>query len=83
VTAVDVVRPHLPQRPDAGVPRIADTLLRATVLGSLHRPKRAKVVIAPEVGDIGLLEFTALDQVIESGRAAARSALAEGIDALP
>jgi predicted acylesterase/phospholipase RssA len=36
----------------------------------------ARVVIAPELGDIGLFDFRRLDELVERGRAAGRAALA-------
>jgi NTE family protein len=83
VVAVDVVR-----RLDAvdasatpKLPSIMETMTRATVLGSVERAERnralAALVISPDVQDVGLREFAALDRAVTAGRAAAEKALAE------
>jgi predicted acylesterase/phospholipase RssA/CRP-like cAMP-binding protein len=85
VVAIDVVR-----RLEAGVesetprlPSIMETMTRATVLGSVERAEQnrslAALVISPEVQDIGLREFAALDLAIAAGRAAAEAAIADGL----
>jgi predicted acylesterase/phospholipase RssA len=82
IIAVDVVR-RVVERAQGAVPTIVDTLARATVLGSLQRAESnrslAQAVISPDIADIGLLEFKALDRAVEAGRRAARNALAEGL----
>ena len=59
-----------------------ETLSRATVLGSVERAERnrdlALLVLSPEVQDIPLRDFRALDRAIEAGRAATRRALDDG-----
>jgi len=81
--AVDVVRrlePPVEDRP--ALPSIMETLSRATVLGSVERAERnrelALLVITPEVQDIPLRDFRALDRAVEAGRAATRAALDAG-----
>jgi NTE family protein len=80
ILAVDVVR-RLEASSDIDVPlpSIMETMSRATVLGSVERAERnrelALLVIAPEVQDIPLRDFRALDRAIEAGREAARRAL--------
>lgn len=83
ILAVDVIR-----RVDAGgpaepeLPSIVETLSRATVLGSVERAEAnrglAVLVVMPDVQDVALREFRALDRAIEAGRRAAREALAAG-----
>jgi NTE family protein len=64
------------------LPSIMETLSRATVLGSVERAERnrdlALLVLTPEVQDIPLRDFGALDRAIEAGRATTRRALDEG-----
>ncbi|MEY2431184.1 MAG: hypothetical protein QOC92_909 [Acidimicrobiaceae bacterium] len=63
-------------------PNIGETLAGAVTLGSRRRADenagRAAVVIRPEVGDAGLLEFTQLDRLYELGRRCALEALEAG-----
>ncbi len=83
IVAVDVVRrlgadsTEIPR-----LPSIMETMTRATMLGSVERAERnrelATIVISPEVQDIGLREFKALDRAVAAGREAAVAALAEG-----
>ncbi|MCZ7588445.1 MAG: patatin-like phospholipase family protein [Gaiella sp.] len=83
IVAVDVVR-RLEASADAtpALPSIMETLSRATVLGSVERAERnrdlALLVITPDVQDIPLREFGALDLAIEAGREATRRALESG-----
>lgn len=83
IVAVDVVRRLESQPGDTvRIPSIMETMTRATVLGSVERAERnrrlATLMISPEVQDIGLREFKALDRAIAAGYAAATTALAEG-----
>ncbi len=83
IVAIDVVRRLEPEEGDeALLPSIMETLSRATVLGSVERAERnrdlALLVISPEVQDIPLRDFRALDRAVAAGRAAARQALDEG-----
>ena len=87
VIAIDVVR-RLELEDGAEtppLPSIMETMTRATVLGSVERAERnrslAALVISPEVQDVGLREFAALDRAVAAGRAAAEAALADS-DAL-
>jgi predicted acylesterase/phospholipase RssA len=83
IVAVDVVRrlePSAEQEP--ALPSIMETLSRATVLGSVERAERnrdlALLVLSPEVQDIPLRDFGALDRAVEAGRAATRRVLDDG-----
>ena len=88
VIAVDVAR-RLELEADADappLPSIMETMTRATVLGSVERAERnrtlAAVMISPDVQDVGLREFAALDRAVAAGRAAAEAALADAAAAL-
>lgn len=84
IVAVDVIRrldgPDTSVAPS--VPSIAETLSRATVLGSVERAERnrslADLVVTPDVQDVALREFSALDRAADAGRDAMRAALAAG-----
>jgi NTE family protein len=60
-------------------PGLRETLFRAVVLGSRDTTEAAKryadLVISPQTGSIGLIEFDKLDRARELGRSAARAAL--------
>lgn len=62
------------------LPSLVDTLVRSTVIGSQRRAERnraaAAVVIAPDLHDVGLLEWKRIDAIIERGYTAASAALA-------
>jgi predicted acylesterase/phospholipase RssA len=62
------------------VPPLLDTLSRATVLGSWQKTESnrdlADLVIAPNLHEVGLLDFRRLDHMVEVGRRAAQEALA-------
>ena len=83
VVAIDVIR-----RPDAtggdspALPTITETLARATVLASVERAERnrelALLVVTPDVQQIGLREWSALDRAVEAGRLAATHTLETG-----
>jgi NTE family protein len=88
IVAIDVVR-RLDETGDAetALPSIAETLARATVLGSVERAESnralALVLVTPEVQAIGLREWSALTAAIDAGRRATEQALeAGGADAL-
>jgi predicted acylesterase/phospholipase RssA len=78
VIAVDVMT-RLPLGTATRLPSIVETLARATVIGSHSqadaRLSGADLVIAPDVGRVGLLEFDRFDELVEAGRRAAREAL--------
>jgi predicted acylesterase/phospholipase RssA len=83
IVAVDVVRRLEPSAgAEPALPSIMETLSRATVLGSVERAERnrdlALLVLSPDVQDIPLRDFRALDTAIEAGRAATRRALDDG-----
>ena len=88
VIAIDVVRRLELENGSVApqLPSIMETMTRATVLGSVERAERnralAALVISPDVQDVGLREFSALDRAIAAGRAAAEAALADGDEAL-
>jgi predicted acylesterase/phospholipase RssA len=83
VVAIDVVRrlelEHQSETPP--LPSIMETMTRATVLGSVERAERnrslATLVISPDVQDVGLGVFTALDRAVAAGYAAAEAALTD------
>ncbi len=83
VLAVDVIRrvTHAGEGEPA-VPSIMETLSRATVLGSVERAEAnrslATMVVTPDVQDVPLRDFRALDRAIEAGRRAAAVALEAG-----
>ena len=64
------------------MPSITETLARATVLGSVERAERnrdlARLLITPDVQDVALREWSALDRAVEAGRRAAEHALEDG-----
>ena len=84
IVAVDVIR-RLDEF-DASVapplPSITETLSRATVLGSVERAERnrklAAVVVTPDVQDVALREFSALDRAADTGYETMRDALESG-----
>jgi predicted acylesterase/phospholipase RssA/CRP-like cAMP-binding protein len=84
VVALDVIR-RLELHGDGEeppLPSITETLARATVLGSVERAERnralARLVITPDVQDVPLREWSALDRAVEAGRRAAEESLAQG-----
>lgn len=66
---------------DSVLPGLVDTLARSTVLGSTRRAEAnraaAALVINPELGDVGLLEWRRIDAIVERGYTAATAALAD------
>ena len=84
IVAVDVVRrlEELDASVTPSVPSITETLSRATVLGSVERAERnralADLVVTPDVQDVALREFSALDRAADAGHAAMRFALESG-----
>lgn len=84
IVAVDVIRrakatygTALPE-----LPSITETLSRATVLGSVERAESnrrlADLVVTPDVQDVAMREFSALDRAAEAGRQAMADALDAG-----
>jgi NTE family protein len=61
------------------VPALAETLTRATVIGSwrvaVENRARADVVITPAVEDTGILDFRRFDSIVEIGRTATQESL--------
>lgn len=66
---------------DDVLPSLVDTLARSTVIGSQRRADAnraaAQMVIAPDLQDVGLLEWKRIDAIIDRGYAAASAALSE------
>jgi predicted acylesterase/phospholipase RssA len=84
IVAIDVIR-RLEEAEDAvspPVPSIMETLSRATVLGSVERAERnrqlADLVVTPDVQDVALREFTALERASAAGYEAMTAVLARG-----
>jgi predicted acylesterase/phospholipase RssA/CRP-like cAMP-binding protein len=84
IVAVDVIRriDDVDESVSPPLPSIMETLSRATVLGSVERAERnrrlADLVVTPDVQDVALREFSALERAADAGRAAMRDALAGG-----
>ena len=83
ILAVDVIRRlDLGDDGEPPLPTIAETLARATVLGSVERAERnrrlALVLVTPEVDAIGLRQWSAIHAAVEAGRRAATQTLEEG-----
>jgi NTE family protein len=83
IVAVDVIRRlELGDDGEPPLPTIAETLARATVLGSVERAERnrrlALVLVAPEVDAIGLRQWSAIQSAVEAGRRAATQTLDDG-----
>jgi predicted acylesterase/phospholipase RssA/CRP-like cAMP-binding protein len=84
IVAVDVIRrvDEVGESDTPPLPSIMETLSRATVLGSVERAERnrrlADVVVTPDVQDVALREFSALERAADAGRDATRAALEEG-----
>lgn len=84
IVAVDVIRRLDEAENDASpqLPSIMETLSRATVLGSVERAERnrrlADLVVTPDVQDVAMREFSALDRAADAGRAAMQAALEGG-----
>jgi predicted acylesterase/phospholipase RssA/CRP-like cAMP-binding protein len=84
IVAVDVIRrlEDVDAAKSPPLPSIMETLSRATVLGSVERAERnrrlADLVVTPDVQDVALREFSALDRAADTGREAMRAALEAG-----
>jgi predicted acylesterase/phospholipase RssA len=83
ILAVDVIRRlDEPSAEEPPLPTITETLARATVLGSVERAERnralARLLVTPDVQEIGLREWSALNRAVEAGRHAATKALEAG-----
>jgi NTE family protein len=84
IVAVDVIRrlDELDASIAPALPSITETLSRATVLGSVERAERnrklADLVVTPDVQDVALREFSALDRAAAVGREATLAALEAG-----
>jgi predicted acylesterase/phospholipase RssA len=74
------LREDWPWNDDAPMPTIGETITRLVLLGSVDTAEAARrhadLVILPEDDGVGLFEFHMLDTMRESGRRAARQALA-------
>jgi predicted acylesterase/phospholipase RssA/CRP-like cAMP-binding protein len=84
IVAVDVIR-RLDEVDGATappLPSIMETLSRATVLGSVERAERnrrlADLLVTPDVQDVAMREFSALDRAADAGREAMQAALENG-----
>ncbi|HJR95612.1 MAG TPA: patatin-like phospholipase family protein [Gaiellaceae bacterium] len=81
IVAVDVIRrlDELDTSVAPALPSITETLSRATVLGSVERAERnrklADLVVTPDVQDVALREFSALERAASAGHAAMLAAL--------
>jgi NTE family protein len=84
IVAVDVIRrlDELDSSVAPALPSITETLSRATVLGSVERAERnrslADLVVTPDVQNVALREFAALDRAADAGHEAMRASLAAG-----
>jgi predicted acylesterase/phospholipase RssA len=84
IVAVDVIRrvDEVGESDTPPLPSIMETLSRATVLGSVERAERnrrlADVVVTPDVQDVALREFSALERAADAGRDATRATLEAG-----
>jgi predicted acylesterase/phospholipase RssA len=80
VIAVDVTAQFGGPSGGAQRPRLKEVLVRAISLGGVDAVNAARrdadLLIEPQVGDVGMLDFRKLDRVVEAGRRAAREALA-------
>jgi predicted acylesterase/phospholipase RssA len=79
IVAVDVTGPfNVSTAPGAPLPGLKETLVRALAVGSVHAVEdareRADVLVCPDVAEVGMIEWDALDRVVEAGRAAGREA---------
>lgn len=81
VIAVDVMRRWGDALGDR-LPTLREVLACTTQLGSAHvsaaNRQLADLVIAPDLRDVGLMDWGTIDSVVERGRSAAEKALAEG-----
>lgn len=79
VIGVDVMG-RFAAAPDGRLPRLVDTLARATTLGSWRSlaasRNDAELVITPALAGVGLTDFDQLDRAVALGRQAALEALA-------
>jgi NTE family protein len=67
--------------PGRPLPGLKETLIRSIGIGSgeaiAAARKQADLLIAPDTGVVGMLDFAQLDRMVEAGREAAAAALAE------
>lgn len=79
VVAVSVMSKAIAERGANRLPNIAETVARSMVVGSARLAAEnrglASLVITPEFGDTGMLEFARLDEMVDAGRRAALAAL--------
>jgi predicted acylesterase/phospholipase RssA/CRP-like cAMP-binding protein len=84
IVAIDVIRrlEDVEASVAPNLPSIMETLSRATVLGSVERAERnrrlADLVVTPDVQDVALREFSALERAAAAGYAATRTLLEDG-----
>jgi NTE family protein len=84
IVAVDVIRrlEEMDESALPALPSITETLSRATVLGSVERAESnrrlADLVVMPDVQDVAMREFSALERAADAGRRAMADALDAG-----
>jgi NTE family protein len=84
IVAVDVIRrlDEVASDTSPQLPSTMETLSRATVLGSVERAEQnrrlADLLVTPDVQDVAMREFAALDRAADAGREAMRVALESG-----
>ncbi len=84
IVAVDVIRrlDEVEGGTAPPLPSIMETLSRATVLGSVERAERnrglADLLVTPDVQDVAMREFSALDRAADAGRDEMRTTLESG-----
>jgi NTE family protein len=84
IIAVDVIRrlDEVEESASPPVPSIMETLSRATVLGSVERAESnrrlADLLVTPNVQDVAMREFSALDRAADAGREEMRRVLESG-----
>jgi NTE family protein/lysophospholipid hydrolase len=78
----DIIRSRvMPHREPLHTPTILDILMRTTMLSSVHKAgeiqRDADLYLRPPVGDFGLLEVTAMDQIVRVGYKYAKTKIEE------
>ena len=77
----------IPFRKELRVPSILDVLMGSTMLSSASRAQqaieRADLCLEPEIEQFGMLEFTALEKLIDIGHHHARERIARWLDERP
>lgn len=84
IVAIDVIRrlERVDESAAPTLPSITETLSRATVLGSVERAESnrrlADLVVMPDVQDVAMREFSALERAAAAGRQGTSAALEAG-----